>query len=118
MSALAKVIPLHKTREVDVIVRKCPGQSDLRDQVGILFVDSWPDGTVCEVTFEPFYQKLKNVVIRARGVTETPTQIAIVDDDDGKRWTFEVNEIEGLDDEEGDDDDDEPDVWDDDEEGT
>lgn len=97
MSTLAEVIPIHKAREVDVVVRKCPGQRDLRDQVGILFVDSRPDGTIYEVTFEPFYQKLKNVVIRTREFTQTPTQISLVDDDDGKRWTFEVNEIEGWD---------------------
>ena len=90
----AKVIPLRDTREVDVVARKTPGHPDLRDQAGTLFIDCWLDGTVYKVQFDPFYEKLQGAIVDALEFEEGPTRLVVVDADDNKRWTFEVNDLD------------------------
>lgn len=90
----AKVIALCQTRELDVIVRRAPGHRDLRDQVGILFLDSRADGTVFRATFEPIYERIPNLLIDVSDLHETTERVIVVDEEDDSRWHFEINALD------------------------
>lgn len=108
----AKILSLAKTEEVDVIARRTPGHSDVRNQVGILFLDSWPNKEPHEVTFQPIHERLHNVILDVASISRTEDALVVVDADTGKRWRFEINALDWEGDDE-DDEDDEDDGWDD-----
>ena len=107
-----------RSDELDVIARACPDARDLQDQVGTLFVDRRPDGTVHEVTFQPAYERLKNAVIAVTAYAHREENVEVVDADDGRRWSFEVYTLdlyeETGDEDDWDEDDRDEDDWDED----
>lgn len=96
----AQVLQLRRTHEVDVIARKTPGHRDLRDQVGSLFIDSHPNGTVYEVQFDPAYTKLQGAILDVERFEEDDEHLSVVDAEDGKRWVFEINDLDDIEDDE------------------
>lgn len=91
---MGALVERHETREVDVIVRRCPGHPDLKDQVGILFIDYWLTGAPSSVTFEPFHEPIDNCLIEVASLNDDEAHITVVDKDDGKQWVFEIDEDE------------------------
>lgn len=103
----ATVVPLTRTEEFDVIARKCPGCRDLKDQVGVLFVDSWPNGQVREVTFQPEYSRLQNAIVDVGDYHHDVDCIELTDRETGKQWRFEIDDLGGWFEDEDEDEDEE-----------
>lgn len=89
---MGALVQQHESKEVDVVVRQCPGHPDLKDQVGILFIDYWLTGAPSAVTFEPFHDPIPNCLIEVASLYRDGDYVFVYDKDDGSYWIFEVDD--------------------------